>query len=414
MSIKTEETPIQDLMDDVEACFEVGRVPALIGPPGVGKTAIGAAIARKRGGDFAVLIGSQSEPTDFTGFAVINHDKFVEDSTGKKHLVLDFAPRRKIVELDKSGGVLAHDELTSSGKSVQAVMLRGLNEREYGEFTLSDRVDQMAMMNPADIAVNGTELDMPMIDRLCFFTFPYKNPATRFEWCANFPAYWGTPPKIGSRGKYLPDEVTARARAWVAGYLRANPNQWLDLPKPESGHLAQDNPSFPTPRSWDFVSRHLALTIHRGQQPFECLRRIEGEIGSGSATTFLVYLREKALPDPENLLLHPEAYEPSGRVDLDFATTLSVAAAFEAKPTMQRFLACWKVLRRAIEKRANTAPSYEAGFAASRRLVPYFKADKATPMYEGAGLKASDCTKLLGEAQQIALPFLKVTQKLGL
>lgn len=419
------ETPIQNLADDIEACLDVGSVPYLEGPPGVGKTQLAGAIARRRGGLFIVVIGSLADPTDINGFPVVGDLDL--DAKGSGHPVLKFAPRDYLLRLNREGGTLFFDELTCTPPAVLAALLTVICDRRCGELQLDWRkVAIIAAGNPAADAVNGQELPGPMLNRLAHYQFPV-GPEAAYEWCERFPGYWDNPPVVGFGDRLVSPEALLRARSYVAGYIRRAPDRWLDerfkptgdgsKPKKRAGEIDRSSPAFCTPRSWQRVSNHLALTIDRGQHPAAALRRIVSEIGSGPALEFENYINEASLPDPEALLANPDRYEPTGRLDVDFATMMSVTAAFEANATGDRYIAAWKVIVGAVAKKSTGGGSaYEAGMAAATRLSTYFK-DSVKIIELRKTVDLAKWTEIQRAAYRLSRPFAglvdKVTGELG-
>ena len=49
------------------------------------------------------IIGSLSDPTDVNGFPVVDKDRLVTDSTGRKVPTVELAPPRLFVELNEGG-----------------------------------------------------------------------------------------------------------------------------------------------------------------------------------------------------------------------------------------------------------------------------------------------------------------------
>ena len=199
-----------------------------------------------------------------------------------------------------------------------------------------------------------------------------------------------------------------RARQAVSGLVRRCPDLWhynADLgakntkdkntKKANDGGAADDVAAARvTPRGWDRVSWHYGLCLHRGLDVVEGTRRYAAEVGAGPAHQFVTHVRDNDLPDPEALLANPAAYVPTGRPDLDFVTTLGVAAAVDADPTAARYLAGWHVLDRAADPAVSgRTPAYEAGTAAATRLIRHIE----TAALQKAMLGGLPTTKKMAE-----------------
>lgn len=231
------ENPVENLVDDLVASIEVGTIPMFWGPPGVGKTAIIGAIGRRLKLPVHTLIGSLCDPTDVNGFPVVSKDR-VSDKSGKNHPVLEFAPRKWLVELNETGGILFFDELTSCPPAVQAALLRSMLDKVFGDYALDpERVAMIAAGNSADVAANGQELPAPMINRLDHYQFPMEpRAAVAREWAENFAGYWGNPPVVRFGDKVVSEASMSRARSYVAGYIISFPDAWHAMPGDADAH----------------------------------------------------------------------------------------------------------------------------------------------------------------------------------
>jgi len=75
-----------------------------------------------------------------------------------------------------------------------------------------------------------------------------------------------------------------------------------------------------------------------------------GCVGEKIAAQFFEWLRSLDLPDPEDLLRDPSAFELPVRGDQRYACLSSVVAAVQANSTAKRWENCWKVLLEASEQ----------------------------------------------------------------
>lgn len=418
--------PIETLKYDLKECFEAGTIPAIEGDVGVGKTAMIKQIAREVGAELHILLGSIIDPVlDLSGAPVVLPVR-VQGRDGKEYPVTEFAVPEWVRRLDNAPlAIICLDELTGTPPAVMAAELTMLTDGRVGNFYFDmRRVWFVAMYNPPDIAANGQELPPPMLNRLTHFTFPMSVDVVG-EWCSSFINYWDYPPTIGRPGREIPESTMIRARSAFAGFIKANPRQWhvnldqgsgtdKETKSRTSKEKAQEQTAkaYPTPRSIDRASRHLGRCLYRGADPVECLRLIEAEIGVGAAAEFIAYYRSADLPDPEKLLLAPDAYTPTGRPDLDFTTMTAVAAAFATDPTPQRYLAAWKVLGRAVTVRGvGGSIAYEAGSAAALDLAKWLTSEKQLVLYKG--MQKKDIGKLTVELVACASPYRALITKLG-
>lgn len=310
-------------------------VPTLLwGPPGVGKTATVAALGRSLGLPVETVIASIREPADFLGLPVLRDGEAV------------FWPPAWAKRLAEAGrGILFLDEISTAPPAVQAALLRVVLERTVGDLELPDEVTILAAANPADIAAGGWELSAPLANR--FKHLQYKlEPAT---WATSFPSYWGAPPTLPG----VAETEWSKARALIAGFIRARPGLLLRVPEAES----ERGKAWPSPRSWDHASRELAVVWEDGGKTTDAADGVAGCVGEGPALEFLAWAQDFDLPDPEELLADPQKFKMPSRGDQAFAILAAVAAAACNKEP--RWRAAWKIMAKA----ADTAPDIAAAAA---------------------------------------------------
>lgn len=313
------------------------QVPLLVwGTPGVGKSAAISAWARRRNRACWTVIASLREPADFGGLPVVG-------AAGPDGLpAVAFAPPRFAVEAADRGGVIFLDELTTAPPAVQAALLRAVLDKAFGDLELDPaRVLVVAAANPPEHAAGGWDLAPPLANRFAHHRYALDPGA----WCDAFPGYWGAAPAIGFDGAILDPARWSRARAVVAAFLRARPALLSALPADESLRGG----AWPSPRSWDFLSRLLCVAVPdltgdlRGASLDQALGVMASCVGDGPALEMAQWLRELDLPDPEDLLTDPSRYVHPDRMDRTFAILASVAQAAGVNLTPARWKAAWKI-----------------------------------------------------------------------
>ncbi len=272
------------------------RIPVLIwGPPGVGKSAAVQAWAAREGLRCWTVIASLREPADFAGLPVV--DATIE-AGGRSVRSVAFAPPRFAVEAASAGGVIFLDELTTCPPAVQAALLRTVVDKAFGDLELDpEQVTIVAAANPAEDAAGGWDLAAPLANRFLHHHFELQPN----RWADDFPSYWGAAPRIAFRGRALDEHAWATARSVVAGFVLARPSLLLNLPDAASLR----GQAWPSPRSWDYASRVLALEANRGRRVTDSLPLLAGCVGEGAAVEFAAWRAELDLPDPESLLAAP-------------------------------------------------------------------------------------------------------------
>lgn len=252
-------------MRDAIKSLIAADVPLLLwGPPGTGKTAAISALAASAGAHFETLIGSTLDPTDIA-----------RPVLRKGEVELSTAPwaRRIRRALDRGQPAwLFLDELTCSPPSVQAALLRVINERRVAELSLAGcRI--IAAANASEHAADHYDLSAATANRWAHLDWRVDAD----EWCAGEMAGWGAP-----------DERLQASRGRVCAYIQVNRSALLDPPKETATTLR----GWPSPRSWSHVARI----------PDATHEIVSALIGAPAAVEFAAWRERADLPDPEALL----------------------------------------------------------------------------------------------------------------
>lgn len=395
---------VADLRKELRTAIQARIRPILWGPPGVGKTSMLLSLASDMGfgNRVHVLIGSMCDPTDVGGFPVVSGTE--EQINGKKLPVLRFAPRDFAALLAKEGGMLLMDELTCVPASVQAPMLRLMNDLVCGDVVLDpDRVAIVAAANPSDMAANGQELAPPMANRICHLQFPV-GPAAAVEWAEGYVDYWGKPQPVSFNGKAVPAAVAQQARSLVAAYIRFKPTNGFVYPKDPSARGL----SWPSFRTWDAVGRALAVVMHAGQKPYDVATLATGLVGAGAAAEFLEFLRKTDWPNPEELLKDPKSYRPTGQLDVDYAVLLSVMAVVETGPTGKRLMAAADILAAATQG-STKGPGWECVTPVAYRYADLIMRHNKNPK---TPIPDNELVEAMGHAMKVCAPFRAANARL--
>lgn len=342
-----EETVLMSKQDDsvLEALSlsVAARIPVLLwGPPGTGKSSAVAAMCKTLDIPHEVVIASIREPSDFSGLPVIDGDD------------VRFAPPRWARRLAEAGtGVLFLDEISTAPPAVQAALLRVVLERVVGDLALPENIAIVAAANPPDQAADGWDLSAPLANRFCHLDWQTDPAAVATGLVAGFRS-----PDVPALPDGWETQVPLTA-ALVGGFLGVRRS--LVIAPPTERALA--GRAWPSPRTWEMVSRLLAAA-QAVDASMEAQRNLViGSVGDGAGLEFLTWLQELDLPDPESALRNPDDVEFPDRGDRLYAALSALAGAVAANPTPERWIAGWKVLERA----AGNAP--DVGAMAARILA---------------------------------------------
>lgn len=276
-------------------CFDKQRPVFLWGPPGIGKSEMVADLAQELGGAMIDLRLAQMEPTDLRGIPYYNKDLGKMDWAAPIDLPdEEFASQHPLV-------VLFLDEMNSAAPSIQAAAYQLILNRRIGKYTLPKNVVVVAAGNRE--SDKGVTYRMPA---------PLANRFVHLEMRVDHEAWqnWA---------------VTHGIHKDVVGYIGFAKQDLNDF-DPRSASR-----SFPTPRSWTFVSELLDDNI-----PDSTLTDlVAGAVGEGVAVKFMAHRKIAGqLPKPEEIL--------SGKVsdlkikEVSAMYSLVVAMCYELKDQLSK------------------------------------------------------------------------------
>lgn len=264
------------------AALIAAQQPAFVwGGPGIGKSSVvkqlALALSLRLQDVRAVLL----DPVDLRGLPFLGKDG------RSKWATPDFLPH-------DGEGILFLDELNAAPALVQASCYQLVLDRKLGEYTLPDGWVIVAAGNrDSDRAVTTR---MPTALRNRFVHLPFETDL--HEW-----SEWA---------------IQAGIRPEVIAFLRFRPHLLSQFDRDEN--------AFPSPRSWEFVSRILAKSADTSLEH----ELFAGSVGNGAATEFSGFLRTfRELPNIDAILLNPhrEPVPTSPAAQYAVATALAHCAS---------------------------------------------------------------------------------------
>jgi hypothetical protein len=277
----------------IQRCFNKQRPVFLWGPPGIGKSELVASMAEELGGAMIDLRLAQMEPTDLRGIPYYNKDMGKMDWAAPIDLPdEEFASQYPVV-------VLFLDEMNSAAPSIQAAAYQLILNRRIGKYVLPKNVVVVAAGNRE--SDKGVTYRMPA---------PLANRFVHLEMRVDHESWqnWA---------------VLNNVHKDVVGYIGFAKNDLYDF-DPRSASR-----SFPTPRSWTFVSELLEDSINDST----LTDLVAGAVGEGVAVKFMAHRKIAGqLPKPEDIL--------SGKVtdlkvkEVSAMYSLVVAMCYELKDTL--------------------------------------------------------------------------------
>lgn len=325
------------------------KIPGILwGLPGVGKTAAIEQMADVLEIPIETVIGSTCDPTDFGGLPLINESGI--EVGGKLVRTTDKAPPGWAVRMweaeQDSGlevtGLVFFDEMTTAPPAVQAGMLRTLIPDHRGRHWVGDlplaKAAFLAAANPPDVAAAGCDLSPPMANR--YVHLPWEIDAE--GWSRGMINGWSHPaiPMVRSGWR----EAIPAKRSAIAAFIRSNRDLIHVIPE----HEDQRGKAWPSPRTWDYAATLLAAVDAAGADEMTRNLLLSGCVGEGPAVSFVRWMADLDLPDPDEILSDPRRVALPRRGDqvLVIGSNLAEAAVGRGKTAVA---AAWTYLDRLAE-----------------------------------------------------------------
>lgn len=254
--------------------------PAFLwGAPGIGKSSIIAQVAASMNRPLIDIRAAQFDPVDLRGLPHVNAERRVE------WLAPSFFPT------DPASKAIIHfDELPGAAPAVQKACLQLFLDRRLGEYVLPKGVYVLAAGNRREDAAGVNALITPLANRFTHYTLEVSYQ----DWAAYA----------------LANGIDGRVLSFID--FRRDMLMQFDA---KSGANA-----FPTPRSWEFVSRLL------NQVPDDLMMdTVAGCVGRGAAAEFMAhYELFSRLPVVGDIMRQPDTYEIGTELSVLYALSQSL------------------------------------------------------------------------------------------
>ena len=332
-------------------CIQARQPVMLWGGPGIGKTEITNAIARSLKFEMFEQVCATWDPTDVGLPMLPPPDRQSSEDVDRVVEYYERVPPKwahEIVAKAKAGKqvLLYLDEFSCTPPAVQAATLKIVGEKKIGDLKLPDNLAIAGCANPADQAAGGWDLAPPAANRWCHLDFRLDVAG----WCEGMRT--GFPdPKILPITKGWENLIPSK-RVLISAYIERFGSEHLyNLPDNE----ADAGKAWPSPRTWTRLADLLAAAEHtypdtyRGTNSGIVLNLVRGMVGN-PAVSFMTFIENLDLPDPEMLLNDPDLYQHPDRNDKAHVILNSVVAAVISKPSAKRWKAAIDIVRSAAKQ----------------------------------------------------------------
>lgn len=258
-------TPAQ-LVPMLRAALHGGKVPIILGPPGLGKSTIVNFLAKEEGRPLHDIRAAYLTPTDLMGMPYLDRE------TG----TMQFAPMGLLPT--KPGSITFWDEGMLAPRAVMNCMLQGVLDNRIGAYEFPPDTWQIMAGNRMEDRCFSEKLSPALVNRLIVFRI---KPSLE-DWCQ-----WAYDVGIDMR---------------IVAYVRFNPDSLLDF-KPGEWN---GESNFASPRSWEALHKIMS-TDHYKALPRDLRRVIHvGTVGQAVGAEFSGYLEVyESLPSLQAVLLDP-------------------------------------------------------------------------------------------------------------
>lgn len=260
------------------------RAVFLWGPPGVGKSDVVKSVADNLSMQLKDIRAILLDPVDFRGVPSVKNGTTIWN-------VPDFLP--------KSGkGIMFLDELNAAPQSVQAACYQLILDRQLGDYTLPE--------GWVIIAAGNREGDKAVVNRM--------------------------PTALANRFIHIDFAVDLDDwQEWACSHaIRPEITSFINWRKEllHSFDPKSSEKSFPTPRSWAFVSDVLGTDMPKIVE----YDMVQGTVGEGAAAEFMSFLTMyRDLPDPAQVLANPTKAAIPQKSSVLYALTGAIQRIVTAK-----------------------------------------------------------------------------------
>ena len=280
------------LKDEIKTNMRAGLNTMIWGAPGIGKSEIPQQVANELNIALLDFRANLFDPVDVRGIPYLKQPS-PDSQKFTSWAVPDVFP---IAERDGERGILFIDELPTAPPATQNAFLQLLLTRQIGDYKMPMGWSIVSAGNELTDSASVYQMPSPVKNRLSH----YKLEPTLSDWVD-----WAHQNNIDSN---------------VIAFVQYRPNLL--------NSFSADEYAFPTPRSWAFVSKKLAMQPDNDNEVI--FYGVSSLVGDGPAGEFIAF-KEIAdeLPDIDKIVQTPSEYKKNDNPALLYALATAVATRAE-------------------------------------------------------------------------------------
>ena len=321
---------------------QAGIPTILWGAPGIGKTSWLEALGETMDAEVFTVIGSTRDPADIGGMMRPDGSLIPPVWAAKIR-------QRSLAGLQS---VLFLDEFSSMMPIVHAAMLRVVKDKIAGDCNFDPILDDhgnptafrghavhvVCAANPSGQGAQAIDLPPPAANRMLHIDWTQPDVIT---YGLGLILGWPRPMLLPLPDDWRESMAFVSAKADIATFVKIRGESAL-FSYPEGGDATQTGRAWPSPRSWQMATEALGAARAAGTSEEVQELVVAGCIGSIMTSLMMTFLRERDLPNPEDIIADPKSWlPPSDRADLLWDVVQSVISAVAARPTRDRWNAVW-------------------------------------------------------------------------
>jgi len=316
--------------------------------PGVGKTEAILQLGRETGLYVEVLSPGERQEGAF-GVTPVPEIRPFKYPDGKivDRMILTYPPPEWTDNLlDAQGvpvGIVFVDETNTAPAALRPALMGLIHEKRIGAHFLGRRVRIFGAANPPELSAGGSELPAPVANRMGHLPWLQDNRPDVGEWTSwllgsgadrHTEVVLGSAASEEARVMENWGSPWAKARAVVAGYIKAVPDALLKVPKLGDGKAGR---AWCSPRSWENAARALSSGEVNGLEVGDAEEFVASFVGAGAASELFEYREKVDLPNPLDVMdrVVKWAHDPD-RIDRTEVTLNACATLLEDRKLDKR------------------------------------------------------------------------------